>query len=330
MVQKRDYGNYNFEWFQDEYLENGFTEWDFRLMNEWMWNDSDNFTLDKLKLMEKIGGSIKMNRFRLESELVKTTGDMIKEAFQTSFLPYAMIIVLLLAIVLCVIRKKWISLIGVFALIAGGAFELYYLACLRRVVWRVEFGVWMAVLIFVFVLLTHSEGKSIDQKAKKPIPMAVVSGLTLAFAIVLTTVWSNANLDFSHTSFSQRDMRGYERIKKINETDGLFVMSINEMYGGLCNASSIWDINKRDYEGFFENIISVGGWTIPSPIGMYYANTNGITNVFRAFVDRDDIYYVGGGETMGYLLMYLNEKYGPDIQVRDVEFEWGTAWEFFR
>ena len=33
---------------------------------------------------------------------------------------------------------------------------------------------------------------------------------------------------------------------------------------------------------------------------------------------------------MGYLLVYQNEKYGPGISVTDVEFEWGTAWKFFR
>ncbi len=73
----------------------------------------------------------------------------------------------------------------------------------------------------------------------------------------------------------------------------------------------------------------VTGTTV-SPIGMYYANVHGIQNVFKSFIERDDVYYIGGGETAGYIYVYLNEKYGPGIGMQDVEFEWGTAWKFYR
>ena len=76
--------------------------------------------------------------------------------------------------------------------------------------------------------------------------------IAVAAVLVISFGWQKNNLDFGHTSWENRDEASYQHIKEINETDGLFVMSINEMFGGLNHATNIWDINKRDYAGFYE------------------------------------------------------------------------------
>lgn len=329
MVQKRDYGNYYFDWCKEDYLANGFTEWDFRLMEEWMWNDCDNFPLEKLQLMAEIGKGIKMNRLRFEPELITQTWELLREAWSESLLPLVALLVVIISVIVCCIKRNWLGLIGCMAEAGGGLFEIYYLACLRRYPWRVEFGIWFATIFFMLATVvftcTGIEVKKVNWKLS-------IAAHVVVFACVIASIfgWQQATLDYTHKSWDYRDNSRYEYIKSINNTDGLFVMSINEMFGGLCGAGNIWDINKRDFEGFYQNIIPSGGWIIPSPIGMYYAHENGISNVFKAFSERDDIYYLGGGETMGYLLMYQNEKYGPGISVTDVEFDWGTAWKFYR
>ena len=58
-----------------------------------------------------------------------------------------------------------------------------------------------------------------------------------------------------------------------------------------------------------------------------YSHENGTSNVFKAFSEREDIYYLGGGENMRYLLVYQNEKYEPGISVTD-EFDWGESGSF--
>ena len=341
MVQKRDFGNYSFEWFQEEYLANGFTEWDFRLMEEWMWNDCDNFSLDKIKLMAEIGKDVKMNRFRLDAKLVGNTAGLIGEAAQESNLPILAAVVLLVATVYLIVSKNWLGLIGSVFLSSGVLFEMYYLACLRRAPWRAEFGIWFAGLVFILALVMvcsdgrkniQAEGAVFSQSfgtfGKKVAMPLKIAGLICA--VIAFFFWQKENLDYSAKSWENKEYSRYNYIKSISETDGLFVLSINEMFAGLNGATNIWDINRTEYEGFYHNIIAVGGWVIPSPIGMYYAHENGIGNVFKAFSERDDIYYIGGGETMGYLLVYQNEKYGPGISVTDVEFDWGTAWKFYR
>ncbi|WP_026488672.1 hypothetical protein [Butyrivibrio sp. XBB1001] len=341
MVQKRDFGNYNFERFQDEYLANGFTEWDFRLMEEWMWNDCDNYSLDKIKLMAEIGKDIKMNRFRLDTKLAGDTAGLIGKAAQESNLPILAVVVLLVSVVYFIVSKNWTGLIGSVFLSCGVLFEMYYLACLRRAPWRAEFGIWFAGILFILTLVmlcsdnrkkVQAVGTAMSQSlgtfGKKVAMPLKIAGLICA--VIALFFWQKENLDYSIKSWENRDYSRYNYIKSINETDGLFVMSINEMFAGLNGATNIWDINRTEYEGFYHNIIAVGGWVIPSPIGMYYAHENGVSNVFKAFSERDDIYYIGGGETMGYLLVYQNEKYGPGISVKDVEFDWGNAWQFYR
>ncbi len=334
MVQKRDYGNYSFDWFKDDYLANGFTEWDFRLMEEWMWNDCDNFTLDKLELMAEIGKSIKMNRIRFDTELLKQTGQIICETASKRIYVYVLVALSLFIVVLSAINKKWINILVILTMLEGLFMEFYYLACIRRSVWRVEFGILFEGIIFLLLYImncngSHRSNESMNNDTKRYSIQRFVSRFAVVLmSLVLFFYWQKDNLDYNKKSWEKIETYQFERMKNIGASDGIFVLSINELYGGLCGASNIWAISRNDYDGFYENIIPVGGWIIPSPIGMYHAHQNGISNVFKAFIDRDDVYYVGGGETMGYLLRYLDEKYCTGVGVTDVQYEWGTAWKF--
>ena len=147
-------------------------------------------------------------------------------------------------------------------------------------------------------------------------------------AVVPVCLWFR-NLDFSMNVLEPTDDGRYNLIRTMDQTDSLFVMGMDEMYGGLCGARNIMGINK-DYAGFYSHVLPVGGWVVPSPIAEYYAHANGISNVYRSLVDRDDVYYYGGGEHMGYMYVYLNEKYGLGIEVKEQDFGDFMAWKFYR
>ncbi|SFC20799.1 hypothetical protein [Butyrivibrio sp. YAB3001] len=331
MVQKRDYGNYYFDWNKDEYLVNGFTEWDFRLMEEWMWNDTDNFTLDKLKLMTEIGSGQKMNRFRVSKELLSQTIKKIEESVKVSVLPLVFFVLTIFSLILSIIRKDIRRTL--YTLLFGDITlgEIYYLLCIRRTVWRVEYGIWFSGIIFItsVVLIPLLKNMIKSRGESNNMYSRVICWISIPVVIVLLFFWQKTYLYFTCTSFQNNDEERYSIFTKMDESDCLFVMSIDDMFGTLCGARNIFDIDRK-YEGFYSHIIPVGGWIIPSPIGMYYAYQNGISNVFQNLSDREDMYYYGGGEHMGYLYAYLNEKYGPGIQVKNVEFDGFTAWKYYR
>ena len=146
---------------------------------------------------------------------------------------------------------------------------------------------------------------------------------------VVAFVWQDNNLDYNYDNNAYTETHYYDLFQAINKTDKFFVLSIDEMYGGFCGARNLMEMDRR-YAGLYKNVTAAGNYLIPSPIGMYYAHQRGISNVFGSLADRDDMYYIGGGERMGYILMYINEKYGPGIDVYQEQFDGFEAWKFYR
>ncbi|MBP3196887.1 MAG: hypothetical protein J6N21_07765 [Butyrivibrio sp.] len=330
MTDKLDYGNYNFEWNKEEYLEAGFTEWDFRFMEETSYNDIDNFSREKLEKMEEIGSSTRRDKIRFDAATFGETFGDIKGAFNESPLPMCAVIVIVLAVVIAAMYKDINGLMSITVQILGVLGGSYYLQCIRRTPWRVRYGLWLAAMLMVLggvivpkiPSLLNDMKKKLDGKAKAVCVVAMLASL------IPVCLWAH-KLDFSLQVFDEAGDYRYDLIKSMDQADALFVMSMDDMYGGLCGARSVMDINK-DYAGFYSHVLPVGGWVVPSPVAEYYANVNGISNVYKALADRDDVYYYGGGEHMGYMYVYLNEKYGPGIEVKEQDFGDFMAWKFYR
>ena len=46
-------------------------------------------------------------------------------------------------------------------------------------------------------------------------------------------------------------------------------------------------------------------------------------------MERDDVFFICGGEKAGYVYVYLNEKYGPGINMEMVDEVYGApVWRF--
>lgn len=337
LTEKRDFGNYNFSWNEQEYLDAGFTEWDFRLLDEWYYNDVDNFSVDKIKLMKQIGESTRIDRIRWEPAIFNDTCIVIRDAFKEGPLAAVSITAIAICAVYCIRKKKYIKLLGVVALAGGIFIECYYLANVRRALWRVEYGSWLAGALLsigislmpdMAVLMERLKETATAMKYGVKIKKIGLAGIVLATAAV-TLIWQIRNIDYSYDNYAYSDTERYELFQNISKSDGFFVVNMDDMFGGLNGARNIMEIDRR-YAGLYSNITAAGGYVIPAPNGMYYAHQRGITNVYGSLADRDDMYYVGGGEHMGYILMYINEKYGPGIEVRQEQFDGFTAWKFYR
>ncbi len=333
MTEKVDYGNYNFNWAKDEYLEAGFTEWDFKLLDVWMWNDSEYFSLDKIKTMKEIGDNYKVSGFRIGADQFKETFSNIGKNAKSVLIADVSLALVAIALLAAIIKKKWKALPFIIVSACFTFGELYYLVCLRRVEWRVEFIAWTAGMLAVAgVCMLSGVMNSADSEEKRPLALSsrpVIMAAMAVICIVSAFIWQKNNLDYKRTCFNPKTDSSYEHIQDIHNADGFFVLSIDEMGAGYLGAKNIFEID-RSCAGLYSNMTQVGGWEIFSPLSDYYGNMLGISDCFKALVERDDVYYVGNGERMGYLLMWLNEKYGPDITVTEVEFDGFSAWKFIR
>ena len=320
MTLKRDYGDYAFQWDSEEYVKAGITKVDFEMMDKWMCNDVEYFTLEKLQTMDRVGAAHKLDNPRLSMELVDDSFDAMGKDFTFSVLPLSFVIIAVFALIFARKKLKLYILADCLFVFA----DYYYLSIGRRFRWHAECGIWLAAIMFaLFFIMTFRE-KDILPKLFYIIIPVVASAYILG-----TNVYS-----FTHEKQGKvvQDPDGtYYLFDELRNRDNLYVVGMMEAYLGLCGAENIFSINKADYKDYFYNTFNVGGWQTPSPLSAYYPRLNGINSPIKALPDREDLYYVDDGEDMGYMLVYLQEKYGPEIQVDWVEDICDTSvWKFHR
>lgn len=319
-IEKRDHGNYCFEWNKEEYLANGFTENDFKLLDFWFFGDTEYFNLDKFRLMKEIGSSTRGDKVRLSPELITEAAKKMIQSNETQ--PYLALFILLLGLCFIMLRSNVILAFLFNLLIAFG--EYYYLICKKRIEWRVECGILLALLIPTVIYAFRKEylrekTAYIMTAGKDKLLSKIVLVLTcVACIIMMGNNLLNQFVDEKGSTVCGPDDGNYHNIKEISESEGFYVLSVDTAFGGLCGAKNIYSITKTEYEGYYHNMAAIGGSIIPSPIGYFYAHQAGIANPFRALFERNDVYYVGGGERMGYILVFLQEKYNKDITVEYV------------
>ena len=331
MAEKCDHGNYNFAWNTEEYINAGFTETDFKILDMWFWGDTDYFTLEKMQTMRKIGQSTRVDKLKFDLETFSGTMTNIGNSWKFGVTPIVFLLIVLFSLIL--LKKKYKLLVVLQALFVFA--EYYVLTSSRRIMWRVECGIWLSAFFLTLITLIYSGcfddfvAKVNTDKTKKFFGMAAV-----AASAVVTLIFGAQRVDEfvnekgCHIAMEPDFM--YHKMAEITERDGFYITDIDTIYGDLCGAKNIFDIDAK-YRDMYANVCPIGGWLIPSPIGLYEAHLNEISNPVTALFERDDVYFIGGGEKTGYLYVFLNEKYGPGINMEMVdEVEGAPIWKFYK
>ena len=331
MVEKCDHGNYNFNWDKEAYLEAGFTETDFQLLDQWVWNDTEYFNLDKLRTMQKIGQGTRKDKLRLDPEVFKYTFQKLVET--PKYGASSVVFVLLLLFSLLFLKKRYKLLL---VIQTAWIFVLYYvLTCSKRIMWRVESGVWLSAILttVTFIICTGAYKDNalyrLYEKRRKGFSIAAAIVAVLSCIVFVCGQYSFFITEKNGQVVYEPDLT-YEKVKAITERDGFYIVDVDTTYGELCGAKNIFDMDRK-YLDYYANFCQIGGWIQPSPIGLYHANVNEIDNPMKALVDRDDVFYIGGGERAGYVYIFLNEKYGPGINMEMVDEVCGAPiWRYYR
>ncbi|RKM57064.1 hypothetical protein D6853_03335 [Butyrivibrio sp. X503] len=331
MVEKCDHGNYNFNWDKEAYLEAGFTETDFQLLDMWVWNDTEYFNLDKLRTMQEIGEGTRKDKLRLDPEVFKYTFQKLAESPRYGASPVVFVLLVLTSLIFFKKRYKLLVLIQTL-----WVFVLYYvLTCSKRIMWRVESGIWLSAILFtvLFIIGTRAYKDSalykLYDRFRKGFAIAALAVSVIAVAVFGCGQFSYF-INEKNGHIAEEPDPTYEKVKAITEREGFYIVDVDTTYGDLCGARNIFDIDRK-YLDYYENFCQIGGWIQPSPIGLYHANLNDIDNPIKSLIERDDVFYVGGGERAGYLYVFLNEKYGPGINMEMVDEVCGApVWRYFR
>ncbi|WP_050642639.1 MULTISPECIES: hypothetical protein [Clostridia] len=153
IVDKKDYG---YEACEEEYKELGLSENDYVLLRTWNFADPDFYTLELLQKVEKI-----VNDY--QSDMVIDRDYIKYELGKRNYWKYSVLWACAILVLLTIIFNKnywWASLI----LSAGAYFYLCYFVATGRIVYRIEYAVFLGLFLAIVYFWTKKNCRFLQNK----------------------------------------------------------------------------------------------------------------------------------------------------------------------
>ena len=273
---------YDSEATYDELEERGLHGQDFRILERWVFYDTEAFSLDSLKPIVDIvyRNSYELNKAKMPLALFY--------AVANSFLhPNAWCwVVLCLVLFFAAPRKAGWYAWGSLALIS---LCLTYLLMQNRVVYHVESGIWLYAVICA-IPFVRLQGGEFGTNTRKILCLLLVMS-TVCFVFALSTQRSEEN---DRLFFGSRKMpaewQDFLQYAK-ERPDDVFLLHF-EPYKALAAYKD--PAYKAAAPGSWDNIVPIGYWNINLPGMKRELEKRGVTNPLRDIVN-DNVYVVSGG-----------------------------------
>lgn len=340
----RDKGTPDYEANKAMYDSIGWDENELNLFRFWITAD-DAFDYDHLRTIVDAKGKDESFTFRFDEAFMQSYYDnFYKKTVREFSYPYVYIVILLGVL----LATNWAGILYVIGSIMVILIEYGYLVAIARVLWRVEFGMWLAMLVLLALFLMKNYSKEsvfaklvekckrgiekrqeAEKEEKKPDIAGIFSKLIWILAILLFVergillVGDFIEIKGGHftevTENPAADFIDYTR------NDGKIYYIDNLTFDNKFR--SVFDI-RGDLSIFGEKYVGLGGWMVPSPV--WYDNYNGDVPQIKDLYLKDNVYFVDCNNTNGYILGLLQKRYDPNIEVELVDFFEGIGvWHFY-
>ena len=318
LTEMRDYNQYNYYDSPEEYENAGITELDYQMICNWMWNDPDEFDLEKLEKLEAIGQKYKDNGIEYREELVWKTANEIANLTLFHGLPI-LFLILFIGAMLADQKAKIFAIFSAMIVFL----EIYFLVCGDRYPWRAEICVWVAAIMYLVTYLKMSITAERIQVLIEPIKKRFIEKMLIVLQLVVIVVvfyyWQYYQFDtVKEKEITMEDTEGYYLFNQIssNKDDIFLVHALSA--GVLLGSKDIFDIDTK-YNNYYSNAIFLGAWFVPAPFADDQMSNIGISNPIKQAIE-DNVYVVANEERMNILIAYIYEKYGyiVDKELLDV------------
>lgn len=273
---------YDSEAIYDELEERGLHGQDFRILERWVFYDTEAFSLDSLKSIVDIAyrNCYELNKIKMPLALLY--------AIANSFLhPNAWCwVVLCLMLFLIAPRKAGWYAWGSLALIS---LCLIYLLVQNRVLYHVESGIWLYALICAIPFVRLQGGEFGTNTRKLLCLLLVMSTVCFVFAMSTQRSEENDRLFFGSRKMPAewQDFLQYAK----ERPDDVFLLHF-EPYKALAAYKD--PAYKAAAPGSWGNIVPIGYWNINLPGMKRELEKRGVANPLRDIV-KDNVYVVDGG-----------------------------------
>lgn len=326
-TQMRDFGRYSYADNREALEAAGFTEQEFMLLDHLIFADPEGFPVERMREIEAIGKQSETLSGKISPRILFHSMEFLREALATRSLPAVCLMLVMTAFLAGGMTGKIVSAGSAVLLFA----EYYYFTYLDRPMWRAGYAAFIVTALLSALIVCAErvparmpeEPEGEDSRALLLLHYGGTCALLLIFFLITLSKASDKTL-----MQQDKDVTDTVVTTISEDTEHFYLAGSDHYWTGLCGAKNIFAIDTR-YAGLYHNVCLAGTWQIPSPIGLYYAHTHGITSPIRQLTD-ENVYFVGTGEIVGYLLEYLNEKNDLEVFVAQKEtLDDVAVWDFF-
>lgn len=340
----RDRGAPDYETNKALYDSIGWDENELNLFRFWITAD-DAFDYDHLKAIVDAKADDAKFSFKIDEEYLDSYyANFYKKTVREFSYPYVYIVILLGVL----LATNWAGVLYVIGSILVILIEYGYLVYIARVLWRVEFGMWLAMLTLLALFLfknyskeslvakligrvsssieKHNESSKDDKKIDvKSILKKLIWVLAILLFVERTILLVGDFIEIKGGHLTEVTENPAADFIDYTRNDGKIYYIDNLTFDNKFR--SVFDI-KGDLSIFGEKYVGLGGWMVPSPV--WYDNYNGDVPQIKDLYLKDNIYFVDCNNTNGYILGLLQKRYDPCIEVELVDFFEGIGvWHYY-
>ncbi len=312
-----DYSNLEYERYAEELDRNQISETDIRMLHDWIHYDTEIFSVESMRLIADICGGGKKLEF--SPAKIRGTFRAIMERVRTYRIGMVTVFMILMGLILADHRTKPLVLI----LAAIHTAEYWYLVCMNRLMWRVEVGIWLAVLLLILIVLN---GERKEPEKKHTIYFLLI-GAILLFLMEGRSLWKT----FSGEKHFQ--------IAPVQETSAEFYAELrsrpDHFYFGipvgdiLPGEKNVYDITK-DYESYADNYALLGGWRAECPYVRRQFQRYGIDNPVASLLTNDNVFLASDAEHAELILEFLRQHYnGRTVMEQEDSIQGIQIWSYY-
>ena len=318
LVEIQDRGFVDYLNHTDLYDEAGFPMSTVNLITNWIDNDPEVYSLERLRKMGDVKRTYDPISFRADFNILAETAHQILSRFffRQVWLPWVYVTGII-AFALRRDRKRlWMVLLS--SLLVCGVY--YALICYGRLGWHVEIGIWLMAFLLPFEDFFTDDrdadglpaaGNSSSERYLQRAACALMICLTLLCGIFLVQDPQEHRLAVAPIT-KREESKSHLALEYVRANKENFYVVCSPLSRGYWGAETVYDLTYANSSDF-ENTCWLGGWFAGSPLGNYHAHEAGFTNPMRALLERPDTFLVATDDEAEWIYYYLADNYSNQI-----------------
>lgn len=266
----------------------GYSANDVDMLNGWFFWDNDVFST------EQLGNILQVLPRNSIGNAVRELISHITALFDLAPLHLLLCVICLLWLVCAKKRRSW----GFAVTMAMFAALLFYLSYQGRYPHRVDFVLVSAAALFGWQCCEWKGAVG----AVHPRTMAVTLCL---FALVCLPNWNQNRINMKEYAAVRTDVAKYHEYAA--DKENLYLLDID-----VLDSISGYDVLRPRPEGFFSNMVFLGGWLSKSPLQTEVLRQYDIQNPYKDMVNRRDVYLIDYTNASAKEI-FLQEHYDEEI-----------------